>query len=108
MDGSIILRRLAALMRSCVIQAAPARDFDGGVSADQALQNLLIDKSVNKVPVNDWHKAHAYKSPDLTPAKRKDARQQLQDKGLIVINDSMVWINREVEANMEPYLDSEG
>jgi len=24
-----------------------------------------------------------------------------------VINDSMVWINPEVEANMEPYLDVE-
>ena len=31
MDGPIILRRLAALMRSCVIQSAPARYFDGGV-----------------------------------------------------------------------------
>jgi allantoicase len=30
MDGSIILRRLAALMRSCVIQTAPAYYFDGG------------------------------------------------------------------------------
>ena len=76
-------------------------------AAYQALRNLLIDKGVNKVPVSDWHKAHADKSPDLTPAKRKDARQQLQDKGLIVLNDSMVWINREVEANMEPYPDSE-
>ena len=76
-------------------------------AAFQALRNLLIDKSVNKVPVSDWHKAHADKSPDLTPAKRKDARQQLQDKGLVVIDGSMVWINREVEANMEPYLDSE-
>ena len=30
MGGPIILRRLAALMRSCVIQSAPARYFDGG------------------------------------------------------------------------------
>ena len=30
MDGPINLRRLAALMRSCVIQSAPARYFDGG------------------------------------------------------------------------------
>jgi len=30
MDGSIILRRLIALMRSCVIQAAPTRNLDGG------------------------------------------------------------------------------
>ena len=59
------------------------------------------------MPVKLWHKAHADKSPDLTPAKRKDARQQLQDKGLVVIYGSMVWINREVEEIMEPYLDSE-
>ena len=39
MDGPINLRRLAALMRSCVIQSAPARYFDGGVSADQALRS---------------------------------------------------------------------
>ncbi|MDA7809258.1 helicase RepA family protein, partial [bacterium] len=76
-------------------------------AAYQALRNLLIEEKVSKVPVSLWHKAHADKSPDLTPAKRKDARQQLQDKGLVVINDSMVWINREVEANMEPYLDAE-
>ena len=39
MDGPINLRRLAALMRSCVKQATPARYFDGGVSADQALRS---------------------------------------------------------------------
>ena len=39
MDGSIILRRLAALMRSSFAQAAPARHFDGGVSAEQALRS---------------------------------------------------------------------
>ena len=39
MDGPIILRRLAALTRSCVTQAAPVRYFDGGVSADQALRS---------------------------------------------------------------------
>ena len=26
---------------------------------------------------------------------------------VVVIDGSMVWINREVEANMEPYLDAE-
>jgi len=40
MDSTVNLRRLAALMRSCVMQTAPARDFDGGgVSADQALRS---------------------------------------------------------------------
>ena len=50
------------------------------------------------------------KSIEIEPHRKtkcKDARQQLQDKGLVVINDSMDWINREVEANMEPYLDAE-
>ena len=50
------------------------------------------------------------KSIEIEPhrkTKRKDARQQLQDKGLVVINDSMVWINQSVEANMEPYSDAE-
>ena len=73
----------------------------------EALRNLLIDEKVSKVPVGLWHKAHADKSPDLDPSKRKDARQQLQDKGLVVVSDSMVWINREVEADMEPYSDAE-
>ena len=73
----------------------------------EALRNLLIDEKVSKVPLGLWHKAHADKSPDLTPSKRKDARQQLQDKELVVISDGMVWINREVEANMEPYSDAE-
>ena len=76
-------------------------------AAFQALRNLLINEKVSKVSVGLWHKAHADKSPDLTPSKRKDARQQLQDKGLVVIDGSMVWINREVEEIMEPYLDSE-
>ena len=76
-------------------------------AAYQALRNLLIDKMASKVAVGLWHKAHSDKSPDLTPAKRKDARQQLQDKGLVVIDGSMVWINREVETNMEPYLGAE-
>ena len=39
--------------------------------------------------------------------RRRGARQQLQDKGLVVIDGNMVWVNREVEANMEPYPDSE-
>lgn len=76
-------------------------------AAYQALQNLLINRKVKKAPVRDWHEAHKDKSPDLDPAKRKDARQQLQDKGLVVITDSMVWINRDVEEQMEPYSVSE-
>ena len=39
MDGSINLRRLAALRRSRITQTAPADYFRWGVSADQALRS---------------------------------------------------------------------
>ncbi|MBT4999824.1 MAG: hypothetical protein HOM91_02955 [Tateyamaria sp.] len=50
------------------------------------------------------------KSIEIEPHRKtkcKDARQQLQDKGLVVIDGSMGWINRSVEEIMEPYSDSE-
>ena len=50
------------------------------------------------------------KSIEIEPhrkTKHKDIRQQLWDKGFVVISDSTVWINREIKANMEPYSDSE-
>ena len=50
------------------------------------------------------------KSIEIEPhrkTKLKDVRQQLQDEGLVVINDSIVWINQSIEANMEPYSDAE-
>ena len=47
------------------------------------------------------------RQPATKKAKRKDARQQFQDKDLIVINGGMVWIDRSVEEIMKPYSDSE-
>ena len=72
-------------------------------AAFQSLRNLLIDAKTTKTTVKRWHEAHAGKSPDLTPTKRKDARQALQDKGLVVVDAEMVWINRDVEAEMVPF-----
>ena len=106
-DGSSVVLELIGSYGGKSPAKRPKFGYARQYAAYQALRNLLLDKSVNKVPVSGWHKAHADKSPDLTPAKRKDARQQLQDKGLVVINDSMVWINREVESNMVPYYDPE-
>ena len=106
-DGSSLVLELISSNNGQTLAKRPKFGSSRQYAAYQALQNLLIDKDVTKVPVSYWHKAHADKSPDLTPTKRKDARQQLQDKGLVVINDSMVWINREVESNMEPYSDPE-
>jgi hypothetical protein len=46
------------------------------------------------------------RQPATKKAKRKDARHQLQDKGLFVVADTMVWINQLVEEIMEPYSDA--
>jgi hypothetical protein len=40
-------------------------------------------------------------------AQRKDARQHIQTKGLVVVSDDMVWVNQSVEETMEPYSDAE-
>ncbi|MDA8717233.1 hypothetical protein N9M78_04695 [Alphaproteobacteria bacterium] len=45
------------------------------------------------------------RQPATKKAKRKDARHQLQDKGLDVIAETMVWINQLVEEIIEPYSD---
>jgi len=46
------------------------------------------------------------RQPATKKAKRKDARHQLQDKGLDVIAETMVWINQLVEEIMKPYSDA--
>ena len=57
---------------------------------------------MTKVSVEVWHKVHAEKAPDevITTA---DARQALQDKGLVVIDRGIVWINRDLKDKIEPF-----
>jgi len=50
--------------------------------------------------VSRWHELHKQKAPDLTPAKRRDARAPLQEKGVIVIDGDKVWINKQIEENV--------
>ena len=71
--------------------------------AYQALCNELIDRGVTKVSVEVWHKVHAEKAPDLKSSQRRDARQALQDKGLVVIDRGVVWINRDLKDKIEPF-----
>lgn len=66
----------------------------------QALRNGLIDMKATKMSVSRWHELHKQKAIDLTPAKRRDARAALQEKGVIVIEDDKVWINRQIEENV--------
>jgi len=53
-----------------------------------------------KMSVSRWHELHKQKAIDLTPAKRRDARAALQEKGVIVIEDDKVWINKQIEENV--------
>ena len=47
-----------------------------------------------------WNDAHKGKSPDLTPEQRNTARQALQDKGLVVVDNFMCWINSDLDDNV--------
>lgn len=62
--------------------------------AFQSLQNTLIKLTTDALSVSQWHEAHKVKSPDLTPGQRKDARQGLQDKGVVTVHEGKVWINK--------------
>ena len=44
------------------------------VVAYQALCNELIDRGVTKISVEEWHKVHGEKAPDLKPTQRRNAR----------------------------------
>ena len=68
--------------------------------AMQALQNKLIDVVSDTLPTSAWHEAHKVKSPDLTPQQRKDARQGLQDKGVVTVHEGKVWINKGLGENV--------
>jgi len=64
--------------------------------AFMALQNIIIDRGEKVVRVADWNEAHKRKSPDLTPEQRNTARQALQDKGLVIVDDLKCWINKDL------------
>ena len=64
--------------------------------AFMALQNLIIDRGEKVVRVADCNEAHKRKSPDLTPEQRNTARQALQDKGLVIVDDLKCWINKDL------------
>ena len=66
----------------------------------QALQNTLIKMGVDTLSVGQWHDAHKAKSPDLSSAQRKDARQGLQDKGVVTVHEGKVWINKGLAENV--------
>ena len=66
----------------------------------QALRNLVIESRHRQVTVSMWHEAHKNKTPDVTAGKRRDARAALQNKGVIVIDNNKVWINKGLDSNV--------
>ena len=90
-DASVVMKPIEA-QGATKKQSLSARQQH----AFQALQNTLIKLSTDALSVGQWHDAHKSKSPDLTSAQRKDARQGLQDKGVVTVHEGKVWINRDL------------
>jgi len=94
-DSSIVMKPIEA-QGATKKQDLSARQYH----AFQSLQNTLIKLVVDTLSVDQWHEAHRSKSPDLTSAQRKDARQGLQDKGVVTVHEGKVWINKEIAGNV--------
>jgi hypothetical protein len=94
-DSSVVLRPIEA-QGATKKQSLSPRQYH----AMQALQNTLIKVGSDAIATGLWHDAHKVKSPDLTPQQRKDARQGLQDKGVVTVHEGKVWINKEIGKNV--------
>jgi hypothetical protein len=93
--GSVVLRRVSedeAPKKKKAAKPAPGRQEH----AFTALQNLIIDTGQSVVTVAAWNEAHKKKSPDLTSEQRNTARQGLQDKGLVIVDNLKCWINKDL------------
>ena len=94
-DSSVVLKPIEAEVTTKK-QSLSARQYH----AMQALKNTMVKAGSTIISASLWHDAHKVKSPDLTPQQRKDARQGLQDKGVVTVDEGKVWINKEIEKNV--------
>jgi hypothetical protein len=94
-DSSVVLKPIEAEVTTKK-QSLSARQYH----AMQALKNTMVKAGSTIISSSLWHDAHKVKSPDLTPQQRKDARQGLQDKGVVTVDEGKVWINKEIEKNV--------
>lgn len=94
--SSVVLERIgeddAPNKKRRVVKPAPGRQEHAFI----ALQNLMIDTGQSIVSMDAWNDAHARKSPDLNAKQRNGARQALQDKGLVVVDNLRCWINNDL------------
>lgn len=65
-----------------------------------ALHSALIDKNTKSVHKDVWNSYHKAKAPNETTGKRRDARNALQKKRVIAIENNMCWVINGVAENM--------
>ena len=95
-ETSVVLERTDEAPKKGKAKKDDWRDDPQAYHAFQALQNLLIDKGVQRIHSSEWHEAHTQKEPDLDRRKRSAARQKLSDAGVVVCDKKIVWINRDL------------
>ena len=95
-ETSVVLERTDEVPKKGKAKKDDWRDDPQAYHAFQALQNLLIDKGVQRIHSSEWHEAHTLKEPDLDRRKRSAARQKLSDAGVVVCEKKIVWINKEL------------
>ena len=70
------------------------------ISSSRKLRSALIDKRAKSVHKDVWHAYHNAKAPDETGGKRRDARNALQKKRVIAIENNMYWVINGSEGNL--------
>ena len=62
------------------------------ISSSRKLRSALIYKRARSVHKDVWHAYHNAKAPEETGGKRRDARNALQKKRVIAIENNMCWV----------------
>ena len=70
------------------------------ISSSRKLRSALIDKRAKSVHKDVWHAYHNAEAPDETGGKRRDARNALQKKRVIVIENNMCWVINGAKENL--------
>ena len=70
------------------------------IFSSRKLRSALIDKRAKSVQKDVWHAHHNAKAPDETGGKRRDARNALQKKLVIAIENNMCMVINGLEENL--------
>ena len=70
------------------------------ISSSRKLRSALIDKRAKSVHKDVWHAHPNAKAPDEKGGKRRDARNALQKKRVIAIENNMCFFMNGLEGNL--------